>query len=197
MAEEIEEEIEFEPVDLQEEAAEEEEETEEMKKKKYPYPYKEKLSEYTEFVKKFLKEHEGASIKDAAKAWKKEHGLSEELDANDYEAILMVVEELRKKKKKYPYPEEAAKKKYPNPYEEKSEKQLDAVAQAIEEIKKQYEAMNKKIEQLENKPVRISQTTVDASDVNARVQKFLSELTAGEMLVYAEKRGIKWGEGHE
>jgi len=72
-------------------------EDEEMKKKKYPYPEKlteqemkaiskqdleeakeKELSEYTEFIKKFLKKNPGKTISDAAKAWKKEKSMTAE-----------------------------------------------------------------------------------------------------------------------
>jgi len=198
----MEEEIEFEvsPEDLQEESKEEEEE--ELKKKK-PYPYKEKLSAYTDFVKKYLKEHEGASVTDAAKAWKKKEGASEELDSNDYEAILSVVEQLRKKKKEYPEPEEEKKKPYPYEEEEKKkkypypeeEKKLSDVQQMVLDMKKQYESMSKKVEKIENTPVRISQNLDVQSNTDEQVQKFLSELTAGEVVAWAEKNKISWGKG--
>ncbi len=55
------------------------EEEEMKKKKKYEYPeelgeeFEAELSAYTDFIKKYLKTHKGATIKEAAKAWAKEH----------------------------------------------------------------------------------------------------------------------------
>ena len=79
-----EEEAEAETTEETEAEAEETEEELKKKKKKYPYPYPEELSAsefleivensaYTDFIKKYLKTHKGATIKEAAAAWKKEH----------------------------------------------------------------------------------------------------------------------------
>jgi len=143
-----------------------EETSEEMKKKKKKYPYP----------------YEEASELEAR---------LDNLEAK-LNQIFEFIEEL--KKKKYPYPEEEAKKKkkYPYPYEEK---QSDAVTQAIMEIKKQYESMSKRLDKLENTPARVTSNLSADTKVEDRVKQFLSNVTAGEVLVWAEKKGIKWGQG--
>ena len=112
------------------------------------------------------------------------------MDANDYDAILTVIEDLRKKKI-YSYPQKTA------CSEENAEtKEITTIKDAITEMNKSFNSLSKKVETLENIPVRISQTT-SAPDVDAEVKKFASELSAGEMLVYAEKNRIKWGDKGE
>jgi len=71
------------PEKMEEEIKKLKEEIEELKKKKYPYPEKmseteQELSAYTDFIKEYLKKHPGATIKEAAKAWGKEHNELEE-----------------------------------------------------------------------------------------------------------------------
>jgi len=78
----------------------------EMKKKKYPYPedeVKAKMSEYTDFIKKYIKEHPEADLGDAAEAWKKKKKMTEMSEDELISALEEVLSHL--KKKKYPYPE--------------------------------------------------------------------------------------------
>jgi len=88
-----------------------EEVTEEMAKKKkkkakkkreYPYPemqdIKAKLSEYTDFIKKYLKEHPDADLAEAAAAWKRQKEMAE-MDEDTLIAKLSELIELLKKKK--------------------------------------------------------------------------------------------------
>jgi len=78
----------------------------EMKKKKYPYPEEEvknKMSEYTDFIKKYIKDHPEADLGDAAEAWKKKKKMTEMSEDELISALEEVLSHL--KKKKYPYPE--------------------------------------------------------------------------------------------
>lgn len=127
--------------------------TEEMKKKReYPYPEpeenatKEKLSEYTDFIKKYIKEHPDADLEEAARAWKEKKKLSE-LSETDLIAKLSELLELLKKKK-YPEPEK------------------------IEEINKKVETMSEKIEKIEsklNEPERITTVQVKPANVDSNI----------------------------
>lgn len=113
-----------------------EEVTEEMakkkkktKKKEYPYPemadVKAKLSEYTDFIKKYLKEHPDADLAEAAAAWKKQKEMAE-MDEDSLITKLSELIELLKKKKKYP-------EKYP---EEKMSQVVQEMAEKIEKLEK-------------------------------------------------------------
>jgi hypothetical protein len=62
------------------------------------------------------------------------------------------------------------------------------------ELEKTIETLTKKIEELEKKPARISQTLTSEPSTEKKVQEFLNKVTGGEMLVYAEKKGLKWGQ---
>ena len=54
--------------------------------------------------------------------------------------------------------------------------------------------MSKRFEKLENIPNRISQTTTPQKDPNEELNKLKAELSGGEALIWAEKKGIKWGQ---
>jgi len=85
---------------------------EKMKKKdKYPYPeadIKAKMSEYTDYIKKYIKENPKADFADAAEAWKKKKKLNEMSEDDLIKALEEALVNL--KKKKYPEPEEGGKK---------------------------------------------------------------------------------------
>jgi hypothetical protein len=66
---------------------------------------------------------------------------------------------------------------------------------SVTDTKAQLETMSKKLVELENKPARITQVLSENVDVDAKKNEFLKSITGGEMLVYAEKRDIKWGKG--
>jgi len=64
---------------MEEEIARLKEEIEELKKTKTENTeVTDELSAYTDFIKSYLKKHPGSTIKEAAKAWGKEHGELEE-----------------------------------------------------------------------------------------------------------------------
>jgi len=119
-----------------------EETVEEMakkKKKEYPYPeadIKAKMSEYTDFVKKFLKDHPEADFADAAEAWKKKKKMNEMSEDELINALEEVLSQL--KKKKYPYPEK--------------DKKLSQVV----------EKMSEKIKKLEEKLAEPDKTVIQA-----------------------------------
>ena len=88
------------------------------------------------------------------------------------------------------------------------EAKLGQILSAIEELKKVKEtvkednslknsviSLTKKVEELESKPARITQTLSENTDPGKKVKEFLNQVSGGEMLVYAEKKGIKWGKG--
>jgi len=142
-----------EQAEVQESKPEEEVKTEEVseemakkkkkkKKKEYPYPemadVKAKLSEYTDFIKKYLKEHPDADLAEAAAAWKKQKEMAE-MDEDTLITKLSELIELLKKKKKYPYPE-----KYP---EEK-------MSQVIQEMSEKIEKLEKKLDEPERFSVK-------------------------------------------
>lgn len=66
-------------------------------------------------------------------------------------------------------------------------------APAVAEMQKQVDAVSKKIEELEAKPARITQSLGEQIDTDKKVSEFAKSITGGEMLVYAEKKGLKWG----
>jgi len=80
------------------------------------------LSAYTAFVKKYMKEHKGATIADAAKAWKGKGKLDEK--------------ELAKKKYPYPYP-------YPKP--KKMSESQDRMKAELSEEKASNDNLNKQM----------------------------------------------------
>jgi predicted nucleic acid-binding Zn-ribbon protein len=84
--------------------------------------------------------------------------------------------------------------------EEKPEEKTEAkteepkVDEEKAEMAKKIDDLTKKLEELEKEPVRLTQPTSDSNiDTNERVKAFTNQVTGGEMLVYAEKNGKKWG----
>jgi guanyl-specific ribonuclease Sa len=63
----------------------------------------------------------------------------------------------------------------------------------VEKMSKELETMGKKLEELESKPARISQPLSSDVNVDQRAKELLNSISGGEALVYAEKKGITWG----
>lgn len=67
----------------------------------------------------------------------------------------------------------------------------DAVANSDKKI----ETLTKKVEELEAKPARMTHNLSEDVDADKKAKEFLGKVTGGEMLVYAEKNHLKWGNG--
>lgn len=83
---------------------------------------------------------------------------------------------------------------------EEPEEEKAQLKDAVKQMKKDYEKMSsgyvklsKKLEKLENTPDRMTSPDVQ-DDADKRIEQFLSDINAGEALIWAEKRGIKWGD---
>lgn len=166
-------------------------EKEEMKKKK-PYPEEEQMTEkdyqeilensdYTDFVKSFLKKNPGKSVADAAKAWKEKSKMSQEMEEMNEDELLEKLSDIMRvlKKKKYPYPEEEGmkKKKYPYPEEEKMAKELNEVQEKLSQMEKKL-----------NEPERIAVKTEGTIMPEVPSIINLSARPADEeMMVYLQK----------
>lgn len=72
-------------------------------------------------------------------------------------------------------------------------KEDNALKESVTNVDKKVETLAKKVEELEAKPARITQTLSEQVDTDKKVKEFLEQVSGGEMLVYAEKKGIKWG----
>jgi len=86
------------------------------------------------------------------------------------------------------------------------ETKFAAVITAVEELKKllaepkpvdnslkdSVTSLTKKVEELESKPARITQTLSEETP-ETKVKEFLGQVTGADALVWAEKKGIKWG----
>jgi len=149
----------------------------------------EELEEETEATEEETSEEE---MKKKKKKKKKEYPYPYEEDAEKLKArlenleaqvakILEILEQLKKEEEK-------------TETKELKEEEEDVLKKAILDLKRQYEAMSKKIEKLEKTPVRLTKASGEA-DTNKRIEQFLSQVTGGEILVWAEKKGIKWGQG--
>ena len=95
------------------------------------------------------------------------------------------LEEEAEKPAEEPKPEE-------KPAEEPKEEDKET-KEAVEKMSKQLDTMTKKLEELESKPARITQALEADVNPDKKVEEFLNKVTGGEALVYAEKKGIKWG----
>jgi len=120
-------------------------------------------SKYIKFVEKYIEEHPGATIKDAAKAWREKYPKaykdSEEME-DEISLLEKVLEMLKKKKEKYPYPEEDSedelkkkkKKEYPYPYKDSElEAKIEAQKKVIEELSEKVKELEAKLKEPEVK----------------------------------------------
>ena len=111
---------------------------EQMKKKdKYPYPeadVKAKMSEYTDFIKKYIKDHPGADLASAAEAWKKKKTMNEMSEDELIKALEEVLTQLKKKKEPYPEPDK------------KMSEVVNKMSQKIEELEKKVNEPDRAIE---------------------------------------------------
>jgi len=126
----------------------------------------EQLSEYTDFVKSFLKKNKGASIKDAAKAYKSQKKMFEQFESLSEDELIEQINCLTSilKKKKYPYP-----------YEEKEKKmseEIGVLTDKVKELESKLNAPDKKtVKALSEEPqiVAQSQNMWDFLRTNAKV----------------------------
>jgi len=173
---------------------------------KYPYPYpkleeeepeageeaeegeetEEEVAEelkinFIKFRKQYLKKHPGASMAEVKAAYKK---LMEDV---------VEIEEMEKKKYPYYYPEAGQKKKYPWQKPKKGKPPgLSAIEAAIMKMKEDYEKLAEKVTKFEQTPVRAQ---VVAEKPIKTGKNILDEMTAADAIIWAEKHGLKYGEG--
>lgn len=70
----------------------------------------------------------------------------------------------------------------------------EEVKEALKEMKTEYAKLAKDFQELKSAPARVTLDTAGQDGTEKRVEKFLSNVTGAEMLVWAEKRGVKWGQ---
>ena len=139
-----------EPAEESKEEAEEELSDEEILKE-----FEELKSDYMEFVKKYIKEHPGASVKDAAKAWKKYPKVEEKSEED--------------KEKKYPYP-------YPEEYKKKLEELEEKINKIVSELSEKVESIEKKIEEPEIKSEPLVETPKEENKIENADEAILNIL---------------------
>lgn len=155
------------------------------------------LSEYTAFIKEYIKKNPDASIKDAAKAWEKKK-MSETIDLSDVMGILnqlkLEIEEL-KKKYPYPYPEvKAPEEKKPEPammeqkpaepvkVENKTEESKPVEQKVENSENKVIEELSEKVEKMEkqlNEPAKVTVKTeelAEKGDMDSQILRHLRSI---------------------
>ena len=81
------------------------------------------------------------------------------------------------------------------PVAEEVKEEVAEVKESVEDVKKETEELKKQIKALEDKPARITESLSQSDNADKRIQQFLSGVTGGEVLVWAEKTNKKWGRG--
>jgi septal ring factor EnvC (AmiA/AmiB activator) len=74
-------------------------------------------------------------------------------------------------------------------------KEDNALKDSVTNVDKKVETLAKKVEELEAKPARMTQTLSEQVDAEKRAKEIASSINGAEMLVYAEKNHIRWGKG--
>ena len=74
--------------------------------------------------------------------------------------------------------------------DEESDEELKS---ALKSLTDGMEKLSKKVSELESIPQRLTSNVENQSKVDDKVKEFLSKVTGGEVLVYAEKNNIAWG----
>jgi len=81
--------------------------------------------------------------------------------------------------------------------EEKAEEgDAEEMKEALESMKKEYEKLSKEVKELKDIPVRLTSPILEDLDggLKKKQEEFLSKVSGAEILVWAEHRGVPWGQ---